>query len=371
MKSLFKWAALVLLPVIALMVLGAPAHAATTAHTSHFVSLLLIGAVLPVTSPTLLDLATRLDPNGQVANIVEIMNQYNEMLEDATFVEGNSTTGHVTTVRTGIPAPTWRKLYGGVQPSKSTTAKVTESFGMVANYSRIDRTLVELSNDPAAFRLSEDRPILEGIAQELSQTLIYGNAKTAPEEFTGLAARYNSLTAENGVDNIISGGGAGSDNTSIWLVGWGDQMCQGIVPKGSKAGIRQEDRGQMTVQNADGSMFEALVTYYEQFAGLSVRDWRYCVRIANIDVSDLTTLANTKNLVTWMTQATERIPSFNGGRFAFYCNRNIREKLRLGIIEKITTQLTWETVSGKRVMSFDGIPVRRVDQILNSEAVIS
>jgi hypothetical protein len=72
-----------------------------------------------------------------------------------------------------------------VQPSKSTTAKVTESFGMLENYSRIDKALVELAKDGAAFRLSEDRPIIEGIAQELSQTLFYGNEKTAPEEFTG------------------------------------------------------------------------------------------------------------------------------------------------------------------------------------------
>ena len=328
-------------------------------------------STLGTTNPTLLDLAKRLDPDGKVANIVEILNQYNEILDDAVVLEANSQTGHKTTIRTGIPAPTWRKLYQGVQPTKSTTAQVTDSFGFLENYSRIDKALVEMSTDGAAFRLSEDKPILEGMAQEMAQTLFYGSEKTAPEEFTGLAARFNSLTAENGVDNIISGGGAGSDNTSIWLVTWGDQTCHGIFPKGMKAGVEQRDLGEQTVQNSDGSMYQAYVSHFRWSMGISVRDWRYIVRIANIDVSDQNTLANTKNLVQWMTQATERIPSFGNGRAAFYCNRNIREKLRLGIIEKTSTQLTWDTVAGKRVLAFDGIPVRRCDQLLNTEAVIS
>jgi hypothetical protein len=102
-------------------------------------------------------------------------------------------------------------------------------------------------------------------------------------------------------------------------------------------------------------------------SGLTIRDWRYFVRVANIDVSELNTAANTKNLITWMIQASERIPVLGKGRACFYLNRNLREKLRLGILEKISSNLTWETVEGKRVMTFDDIPVRRTDALLNTE----
>ncbi len=374
-NSAVRWGLLLMLPVLALMFLAAPAHAAATSNDLHvnMLSLGVMGITLGASNPTLLDLAKRLDQNGGIADIVEIMNQVNGINDDAVWIEANSTTGHKTTIRSGIPVPTWRKLYGGVQPSKSTTVQVTDSFGMCENYSKVDKALVDLSNDPAAFRLSEDRPIIEGMSQEAAQTLFYGNEKVAAEEFTGLAARYNSLTAENGVDNIINGGGAGADNTSIWLVVWGDQTCHGIYPKGSKAGLSQTDKGVVTIQNQDGNggMMEAYLTHYKWDMGFSLRDWRYVVRIANIDVSDLTTLANTKNLVTWMTQATERIPVLGRGKAAFYCNRNIREKLRLGILEKITNQLNWETVAGKRVMTFDDIPVRRCDQLVNTEAAVA
>jgi hypothetical protein len=324
---------------------------------------------LSANNPTLLDVARRTDPNGSIASIVELLNQTNEILDDMTFVEGNLPTGNKTTVRTGLPSPTWRKLYGGVQPGKSTTAQVTDSCGMLEAYAEIDRALADLNGNTAAFRLSEDTAYIEGMSQTMAQTLFYGNEGTTPEAFTGLAPRFNSLSAQN-ADNIVNAGGTGSDNTSIWLCVWGPQTGFGIYPKGSQGGLSMTDKGQVTIENVDGAggRMEAYRTHYRWDAGLTIRDWRYFVRIPNIDVSDLDTLANTKNLINWMIAASERIPSFGKGRACWYVNRTIREKLRFGILEKVSSNLSWETVEGKRVMTFDDIPVKRVDALINTEA---
>lgn len=326
-------------------------------------------AVLNPNNPTLLDVAKRLDPDGKIAAIVEILNATNPVLDDLTFVEGNLPTGHRTTIRTGLPTPTWRKLYGGVQPTKSTTVQVTDSCGMLEAYAEVDKALADLNGNTAAFRLSEDAAHIEAMGQEMASTLFYGNEGTEPEAFTGLAPRYNSKSAQN-ADNIVDAGGTGSDNTSIWLCVWGPQTGFGIYPKGSTAGLQMTDKGQVTVENVDGNggRMEAYRTHYRWDAGLTIRDWRYFVRIANIDVSDLDTVANTKKLVEWMIQASERIPELGKGRAAFYMNRRLREKLRLGILEKISSNLTWETISGERVMTFDDIPVRRCDALVNTEA---
>lgn len=326
-------------------------------------------ALLSANNPTLIDVAARLDPNSNIDKIVELLAATNEVLQDMTFLEGNLPTGHKTTVRTGLPSVTWRKLYGGVQPSKSTTAQVTDSAGMLEAYAEVDKALADLNGNAAAFRLSEDRAFIEAMSQEMAQTLFYGNEGTEPEAFTGFAPRYNSLSAQN-ADNIIDATGTGSDNTSIWLVLWGPNTCHGIYPKGSQGGMQMRDLGEVTVENVDGNQGRAQMyrSHYRWDCGLTVRDWRYIVRICNVDVSDLNTLANTKNLITWMIQAAERIPSFGMGRACFYVNRNIREKLRLGILEKVSSNLTWETVSGKRVMMFDDVPVKRTDALLNNEA---
>lgn len=329
-------------------------------------------ATLSVINPTLLDLAKTLDPDGSTAQIVEILNMTNEVLDDMSWQSGNLLTGNRTTIRSGLPVPTWRKLYGGVQPSKARNVQVTDGCGMLEAYAEVDKALADLNGNSASFRLSEDRAFIEGINQELASKIFYGNEALAPETMTGLATRFNSLSAENG-DNIINAAGAGADNTSIWLCVWGPNTGFGIVPKGSKAGLQVTDKGQVTVENVDGAggRAEMYRTHYRLDAGLTIRDWRYFVRVANIDVSDLETIANTKNILTWMVKAAERIPTFGMGRAVFYCNRTIREKLRLGILEKVSSQLTWETVAGRRVAVFDGIPVKRCDSILNTEAVVA
>lgn len=327
-------------------------------------------STLTVNNPTLLDLAKATDPDGSIARVVEILNQRNEVLEDMPWMEGNLPTGHRTTIRSGLPTPTWRKLYGGVQPTKSRRVQVTDNCGMLEDYAEVDKALADLNGNTEAFRISEDRAHIEGMSQEMAQTLFYGNEGSEPEAFTGLAPRFNSLSAEN-ADNIIDAfSGSGGDLTSIWLIVWGENSVHGIVPKGSKTGVQMTDKGQVTVENADGNngRMEAYRTHYRWDCGLTVRDWRQIVRIANIDVSELGTIANTKNIINWMVQAAERVDNLGAGRPVFYMNRTIREKLRLGILERISNNLTWETVSGKRVMTFDDIPVKRVDQILKTES---
>lgn len=329
---------------------------------------------LATTHPTLLDLSKRLDPNGKIDMIAEMMNQTNEILEDMVWVEGNLPTGHRTTVRSGLPTPTWRKLYGGVQPTKSRTAQVTDNCGMLEAYAEVDKALADLNGNTAAFRLSEERAHIEGINQEFASTLFYGNEGTEPEAFTGLAPRFNSLSAEN-ADNIIVGGSSDVDNNSIWLVVWGPNTVHGIYPKGSTAGLNHEDKGQVTIENIDGAggRMEAYRSHYRWDCGVSVRDWRYVVRIPNIDLSLLTKNASAgADLIDLMTQAIERVPNLSMGRPAFYVPRTIRSFLRRQIANKVaSSSLTMEQVAGKHVTMFDGVPVRRCDALAGNEALVA
>jgi hypothetical protein len=331
-------------------------------------------SVLATTNPTLADLAKRLDPDGKIAQIAEMLNQTNEVLDDMGWIEGNLPTGHRTTIRTGLPGPTWRELYGGVQPTKSTTRQVTDNCGMLEAYAEVDKKLADYSTDPMGFRLTEDSAHIEGISQELAKTIFYGNEGTFPAQFTGLAPRYNTRNAAvASSDNVLHGGGAGSDNTSVWLVIWGPRTMHGIYPKGSKAGLQMEDKGQVTIENVDGEggRMEAYRTHYSFDCGLSVRDWRYAVRIANISMAALTKDAATgADLVDLMTQAMHRPPSLSAGRAAFYANRDIMSFLDRQMKNAKNINLTVEQLGGKRTLLFGGIPVRRCDALLKNEAVV-
>jgi hypothetical protein len=138
-------------------------------------------ATLSVANPTLLDLAKITDPDGSIATVIEILNQTNEILDDMSWVEGNLPTGHRTTIRTGLPDPTWRKMYGGVQPNKGRTAQITDNTGMLEAYAEVDKALADLNGNTSAFRLSEDRAHLEGMNQRMASTLFYGSEIVTPE----------------------------------------------------------------------------------------------------------------------------------------------------------------------------------------------
>lgn len=331
-------------------------------------------SVLSATHPTLLDLTKRLDPNGKVDAIVEMLTQTNEILEDMVWIEGNLPTGHRTTIRSGLPTPTWRKLYGGVQPTKSRTVQVTDSCGMLEAYAEVDKALADLNGNTAAFRLSEDRAHIEGMNQEFAQTLFLGNESTEPEAFTGFGPRFNDQAAENGA-NIITDAATpdGTDNTSIWLIVWGPNTVHGIYPKGSTAGLQHTDKGQVTIESIDGAggRMEAYRSHYRWDCGLTVRDWRYVVRIQYDLENVVASGATGPVLADLMGKAMRRIPSLSMGRAAFYMNRDSLDALDLQANNKGTLALrTVDDGAGKMVTMFRGIPVRRCDAITSTESGI-
>lgn len=329
-------------------------------------------SVLAVTHPTLADVAKRLDPKGNIDRIVEMLGMTNEILDDMVWIEGNLPTGHRTTIRTGLPAPTWRKLYGGVQPVKSTTVQVTDNCGMLEAYAEIDKALADLNGNAAAFRLSEDKAFIEGMNQEFAQTLFYGNEGTEPEAFTGFGPRFNDQSAANGSNILTSAATPDStDNTSIWLVVWGPNTVHGIYPKGSKAGLSQKDLGEVTIGTPDSGYYQGYRTHYRWDTGLVVRDWRYVVRI-NFDLEDIIAAASSGPVLTeLMGKAIRRIPSLAMGRPAFYANRDALDAIDLQANNKSNMAFSnIEDAQGKLITRFRGIPIRRCDSILSTESGI-
>lgn len=329
-------------------------------------------AVKAITNPTLQDLASRTLPDGSIdTQIVELLQQTNEILDDMTWVEGNLTTGHKTTVRTGIPEGTWRKMYGGVQPTKSKTAQIVDNTGMLETYSKIDKALADLNGNTNAYRTSEDRAYIQGMSQQMTETIFYGDESIYPERFTGLTPRYNDLSAEN-ADNIIDAGGS-ANLRSIWLVGWSMDTIHGIVPKGSMTGLQQRDLGEDTDDAPDGGgEYQIYRTHYRWDAGLTLRDWRYVVRIANIDKTALTKDAATgPDLPDLMFQALELIPEFMSVRPAFYLSRDLRTFLRQQIANGTSNStLDFENVGGRRTAFFQEVPLRRVDKLAADEVQV-
>jgi hypothetical protein len=338
-------------------------------------------ATLSTSNLTLADWAKRTDPDGRVPVIAELLSQSNEILEDCVFKEGNLPTGERVVIRTGLPSVYWRALNQGIPNSKSTTAQVDEACGILEARSEVDKDLAMLNGNTAQFRLSEDVAFLEAMNQTQATTMFYGNPAIEPKSFLGLAARYSATPGSSGVgQNIIEGGGSGTDNTSVYLVVWGDNTVYCPFPKGSTAGLMHEDLGEQTVYTDSGAnRMQAYATRYQWKNGLVVKDWRYVVRIANIDASDMSNASGTQasnvatQLIKLMTRALYRIPNMAMGRAAFYMNRTVHGGLSIQAMDRAQNVLSVQQGLSQfgtpySWLSFLGVPCRRVDALINAEA---
>ena len=331
--------------------------------------------------PNLVNITKRMDPDGSVAKIAELLQQYNPIIADIPMVEGNLPTGHRTTVRTGLPSATWRKLNYGIRPTKSMTAQVDDSIGMLEDYGEIDKDLAMLNGNTAEFRMSEDTPHLESMSNTMATTIFYGDTATDPEKFLGLAPRYANLgtpankpTAELNSDylkHVISAGGSTSSlQTSIWYIIWGVNSVHGIYPKGSQAGLQARDLGEVTLTDVDGGRFQGYRSHYQWKMGLTVRDWRYIVRIANVELNLMDTAANQKYLYQAMIKAMYTVPP-GAGRGTFYASPAVLAMLDLAAVEKANAALGYSSVFGNEVLTFRGVPIKGCSAILENEAVVT
>jgi len=341
---------------------------------------------------TLADWGKRVDPQGGIDDIAEVLSQCNEIYDDMLWREGNLPTGHKDTIRTGLPQGTWRMLYQGVEYTKSTTAQIQEGVGMLEAYSQIDRALAELNGDVKAFRLSEDDAHLEGLSQQMATNIFYGNTFVNPQRFTGFAPRFNTVcttTAQNAY-NVLDAGGTGSSNASIWLIGWGERTCFGLFPKGSKAGLVYEDKGDV-VPGYDSSSrrFEAYTSYFKWVAGLCVKDWRYVVRCANFDTTTAGLAGTTPpDIFAILSKAVVRFPTLNkrvsgitktdapgevapGINPAIYVNRSVREYMDIQAIRDRNVLLKPTEYAGQPIVEFRGVPIRINDVLLDTESRVT
>lgn len=341
-------------------------------------------ATLSTYYPTLLDVARALDPNGRIAMVAEVLQQYNDILDDIPWLEGNLPTGTQHTIRTSKPTPTKRLLNQGVAPSKSTTGQIVDVCAIYETQSHIDKNLADMNGNTQAFRMTQDKGMMEGFADALAIDLIYGDSSVTPTAFDGLAPRYFALSGQTTSTNVIDAGGTGSDNTSIWLVCWGPEKVFGVYPKSSRAGLQVEDKGlQNILTDATNNQYMmAYVTWMQWMAGLAIADWRYVVRIANIDVSALLTASDSTdtsaNILKLMIRALGKIPPRGGNvRPVFYMNESVQTMLSVKLLDKSNLFLNLSELKGSPVfrpngtLTFQGVPCRRIDGITSTESALT
>ena len=312
---------------------------------------------------TLLELAKRTDPKGNMAIIAEVLQRDNEILQDAPWIEANDTFGHKIVQRMTLPSGSWRKLNAGVAAEASQTRELTETIGMLETYSEADKDLVIAAADPRAFRNSEALAFLEGLSQTLATTFIYGNAGADPEKFTGLAPRLDVLAQTN----VLGAGGSGGDTTSMFVVPWGEDKVFFTYPKGSKSnGVNHTDLGEVTKVDSSGYMWQVYRDHFQVKCGLVVKDERCIARIANCETSGTTNIFDEDLLIT----ALNKMPMSGRGAIV-YVNATLKTYIEIIAKDKSNVFYTAKDAFGVEQTMVRGCPIHKVDAILDTETVVA
>lgn len=317
---------------------------------------------------TLSDLILNSGWSERDKQVVEMFKQRNDILEDLIMVQCNSKTVHKANVRMAVPDIAWRMMNRGIKASKGGKKQITFTCGAVESHSEVDeRELIygePGSESNSQYRLDESAVHRIAMANKMATTLFYGDEKVNPAGFTGLGAYYYSLdkTKCAAADYVIDAGGTGTNLTSLYLVVWDPTTIHGIFPEGTKAGFEYRDNGRIQIVDAEnGGTYWGYQSQYNWDFGVAVRDYRYGVRIANIDV----TKAN-EGFLDLLIEAYNRIEGFEG-KAAIYGNRSVKTLIDKLASNKSNLCLKVEEYHGKPTTQFWGIPIRRVDAILNTE----
>ena len=301
--------------------------------------------------------------HGKIRPFVNLLAALSPLVSTAYWTEANDGDKHQTEMVVDMPEPMYRRLYQGVPPTKETTQIVTDTAAILADHWSTDvQALLRLKDRDAQSykRFTRGQAHIQGMATTLESGFFYGNTAGAPEQFKGLAPRFNAIGSDPWGKQIIDAGGTGSDNTSIWFVTMGDRQCGAFYPSGIPNGIKHYTDGTLEnpklVDDASGNRYPAAQDFLELNVGMYVADPRYVVRVANIDVNALR--AGTVDIYKYLVQAYHRHFGINNdmlkrmsglpgitnddmeqltalvGKTYIYCNREVSMAVDLASINK-------------------------------------
>ena len=310
---------------------------------------------------TLADQAKETDPSGKALTIVEFINQVNE-LNDIPSVPSMTDTDMIGVRRVGLPTVTRRKINQGVKFTKSQTKNFRDSVILYEAHGAVDADIVDIASDKASVRMNENAGHMQAMGETFAYDLFKGSVLNGA--FNGFQTLFNKIDnkqvlSANGTDKL----------TSIYLVAWSPNTVTTFFPKNSKAGIEHEALPKQLVDAPDGNgQFMAYADVFKWKVGLSVKNPKFVVRIANIDVKNL----SDGDLFDLLISAKNKIPSLNGTKPRIYCNESIFTRLEQEAFKKNNLLLNIVQLQNSTpVLRFGQFDLKKIEALTSDEKLVS
>ncbi len=346
-------------------------------------------ATKDITTRESLITAARQTANGMIINVAEVLNETNNVIEDAIVQKSTDITSHLVTRRSRLPAVSWVKVGNGWNATVGLSNQAVEPIGMLKARFLCPQDVMDIQANPDKYRTNQERAYIESMGQELSNTL-FGNVSGGtlspvsppPEEFAGFQYRYASLSTSPTAYVLSNGHTADDDtNTSIWFIQWAANKVYLITPRNMEGGgIKKVDEGRVYTSgdNAvaiDGAVagspnptnsLWAYITEFSWNVGLAIEDQRAVKRLCNIDPDHAANDTLDEDKIIQIRN------NFKGNeKIYMYCNETIFTQLQILAKDKTNVHWTGEDPFGRPQFNFLDMPVRRCDAITDVEPVLS
>lgn len=339
------------------------------------------------TNLTLAELVRREDPDGGLADIVDVLSETNAIVMDATWIGCNDGTSHQHT-RTVTEPTGAERMYGqGVIREAGVTEVVNEPTTLLAGFSEPDADMLRSQPEGwAAARAKEDAFFINGLTKTHVSRIFDGNRSTNPLQVNGINNRsdYNALSSDYVYDNAGGNASATDNKTSIYIFQYGFKKVNMLFPRNMPnstdggSPIKMRDFGEVLVldplNTSNNAKYPAMQSWFQVAFGVDIADPRMIKRVVNISTS------NIDGVDDFSFDEELLIDAFNdledGGMGAvIYCNRTIKSQMMKRANEKGNASFTQDREGegpfARPVLRFWGIPVREVAQITNTQSTVS
>ena len=345
-------------------------------------------AILGNTATSLVDLCKERGGGESSVQLINMLGETHSLLQDMRWKTCNMGATHKATIVTKLPEAHMRRLYRGFKVSKGGRAQISEDTGMAGTSFMIDFKEYELNGKSANWLAQNLSEGTEAISYMVAKELFYGDRDVTPESINGLCKRmgkcngkdklkssYNVMSAMDISDTKWNTVKELKDLTSIYLVGHGDRGFYGLIPQNGSNVIKQTTSGldgKTTVDDDEGNPYPAIRIILEMDYGCCLHDWRFGARLANISLASLEQGSSTFiDLWDKLTRLYHRINKYKGAAsWSMYVNSELFTYLDLQAQRKVSPTLTYQSLDGKEILSFRGIPIKEDEAISISEAAV-
>lgn len=339
---------------------------------------------------TLAELVRREDPDGGLADIVDVLSQINVIVADSTWIQCNDGSSNQHTRTVTEPTGAERMFGQGVTREAGVTEVVNEPSTLHAAFSEPDADMLRQQPEGwEAARTKEDAFFINGMTKRYVSRIFDGNRTTNPLQINGINNRsdYNALSSDYVYDNAGGNASVTENKTSIYIIQWGFKMVNMLYPRnmapnaaGQNSPIRMRDYGEVLVldplNTSNTAKYPAMQSWFQIAWGIDIADPRMIKRVCNISTSNIDGVDDFSFDEELLIDAYNDL-EMGGMGAVIYCNRTIKSQIMKRANEKgnamyevESTQMEGEGPFARPVTRFWGIPVREVAQITNTQATV-